>query len=141
MIHSPFRPVALFFVLMTLALIARAEPRCTDFLKALHKKPTNLKYLGCKQQNEMQGQPLEASYRVTGSHAAEVEQYLVKELKLKKLRRVCCIWESTENSYQDEKDELFVISMSTDETLIAKKSDWSRIPFFYVKVDRFREDP
>jgi hypothetical protein len=66
---------------------------CDDSLEALHQKPENLEFLGCKQRTDLQGEPWEASYRVAGSHAAAVESQLAKVFKIKKLRRTCCVWD------------------------------------------------
>jgi hypothetical protein len=110
-------------------------------LAALHKKPKDLEFQGCKQRTDLQGEPWEASYRAAGAHAAGVESHLDKEFNTKKLQRTCCLWESAQNSYRDKRGQLFVISMSTEETTVDSRSWWAKIPYFYVKVYRYREDP
>lgn len=122
------------------AICARAEAACADFLQQMHKKPKELIYVGCKQLRRIQGEPLEASYRVKGSAAADVEQVLIRNFGVKKLQRNCCLWETTQNAYRDDRMGNFVISMATGETLVSSASGWARIPYFYVKVDRY-EDP
>lgn len=133
--------VLLIPLFATLVLAALADSSCDDFLAKLHKKPNNLQFLGCKQRTELQGRPWEASYRVTGGHAAEVERSLVKELGIKRLRRTCCVWESMDNSYRDKHAQFFVISVSTDETTIDSRDHWVEIPYFYVTVYRYGEAP
>ena len=110
------------FLFVTSVFVARGDSSCQDFLATLHKKPKDLEFQSCKQRSDLQDAPFEASYRVAGSHAAEVESFLAKELKIKKLRRNCCLWESTDNSYRDEEGRGFRISMSTDETRISNRN-------------------
>lgn len=114
---------------------------CDDLLATLGKKPKNLEFLDCKQKTELQGEPWEATYRVPGSHAAQVENYLIKELHIKKLQRTCCSWESSENSYRDNNNRLFVISIAAEETTVDKKEQWDKVPYFYIKATLYREDP
>jgi len=121
--------------------VAPAHSYCDDFLALLHVKPTHLEFLGCKQQTDLQGEPWEASYRVAGSHAAQIESTLTKGLGIKKLRRTCCVWESVHNSYRDKQSQLFVILISTDETTIDRRSRWGEIPYFDIKVDSYPEEP
>jgi hypothetical protein len=137
-------------VLAGLALIAsiaiaacanRTGGSCGDLLAAIDKKPTNLEYVDCKERSDLQGAPQQASYRVTGAHAADVESYLAKELSLKALHRTCCVWESTENSFRDKNGRLFVIAMATEETKVDRREDWSTIPAFTVTVSLYRDDP
>jgi len=130
-----------FALLAAAALASGADAPCDDILAGLHKKPKDLEFVGCKQRADLQGQPREASYRVAGSRAAAVESYLAKELKIKKLRRTCCVWESTENSYRDRKARLYTITMSTEENVIGSRSQWPKIPYFYVTVDQYQEEP
>ena len=139
--HSVQRTVILLPLLYVFVFVAGAGSFCDDFLKTLDKKPNNLEFLGCKQRTDLQGKPWQASYRVAGSHAADVESYLTKEFGIKKLHRTCCVWESTQNSYRDEQGRLFLISMSTEETTIDSRDRWARIHYFYVKVSRYPEEP
>jgi hypothetical protein len=133
--------VALLFLAAGCTLGARADAPCDDLLAALNKKPAALEFQGCKPRTDLQGQPSEASYRVRGAQAAGVEESLTKELRIKRLQRTCCLWESTRNSYRDRRGRLFVISMATEETTIDSRSEWAKIPYFYVTVDLYRDDP
>jgi hypothetical protein len=133
--------VMLLALLAVFAPVASAQLPCDDFLAALHKKPNYLEFLGCKERTDLQGQPLQASYRVAGSHAADVESSLAKELGIKRLRRTCCVWESINNSYRSAQARLFVVSISTEETPIDSRDRWAEIPYFNVEVKQYREAP
>jgi hypothetical protein len=141
----PMRMLRLFllatFLFVTFVPLAHGGASCDDFLAALHKKPKDLEFRGCKQHTELQNAPFEASYRVAGIHAAEVESYLARELKLKRLRHYCCVWESAKNSYRDKNGRLFMISMSTEETTISSRNQWARVDYFYVIVDWYQDEP
>jgi hypothetical protein len=130
-----------FAAIVVAACEGRAQAGCDDLLAALKKKPDTLEYRGCKERSDLQGKPWQASYRVPGARAADVERYLAKELTLKTLRRTCCLWESVENSFRDTAGRLFLITMSSEETAIDTREDWGKIPYFYVTVNRYREDP
>ena len=136
-----FIPTVLMFLFLVQVVIAADREACADFLAAMHTKPTHLEFLGCKRRTDLQGQPLEARYRVSGTHAAAVEHFLVTEFKIKELHRTCCVWESTQNSYRDDRLGLLLISMSTEETTVTSKSQWPKIRYFYVTVARYTEEP
>jgi hypothetical protein len=141
MLHSVVGKVSLLLLLAVFLAVLRAGSLCDDSLEALHQKPGNLEFLGCKQRTDLQGEPWQASYRVAGARAAEVESHLAKAFKIKKLHRTCCVWESVNNSYRDKQDRLYAISMSTEETTIGNRKQWKEIPYFYVTVNRYRDDP
>jgi hypothetical protein len=122
-------------------LVAQNDSTCGDLLAAIQKKPTSLEFQSCRQRADLQGKPDEADYRVPGSHAAEVENFLAKEAGLKRLQRTCCIWESVKNPFEDRSGQRLEITMATEETTIDKKKQWAKIPYFYVKVYRYRELP
>jgi hypothetical protein len=128
-------------VLLALCPMLYAAGNCEDVLAAMHQKPKGLKFVTCKPRPDLQGQPMEATYRVPGTRAAEVEAYLVRELNVKKLHRTCCVWESMENSYRDKGHHLLIITMATEETLVDKREEWGKIPYFQVTVSRFLDDP
>ena len=128
-------------VIVVSACAGRADGSCEDLLAALGKKPDTLEFVGCKERPDLQDAPSQASYRVPGAKAADVESYLAKELTVKALHRTCCIWESTENSYRDTVGRPLVITISTEETTIDTREAWGKIPYFYVTVNRYREDP
>ena len=138
--------VGLFTLLswLSISYICSAAPEekgCRDILTALQRKPSYVQFLDCKQRTDLQGAPFEATYRVTGSRAAGAEGYLIKEFRIKKLSRTCCVWESANNSYSDAQEKSYVISMSTQETIIDKRDLWPRIGHFYITVDLFPDKP
>lgn len=138
--------IRLFTVLnwLFISYICSAAPEekgCHDILNALHRKPSYIQFLDCKQRTDLQGVPFEAIYRVSGSQAADAEGYLIREFKIKKLSRTCCVWESADNPYSDAPRRSFVISMSTQETTIDKRDQWPRIDHFYITVDLFADQP
>ena len=120
---------------------AADDKGCEDLLAALHKKPDYVEFLNCKQRTDLQGSPIEAKYRVKGNRAADAEDYLVKEFKIKKLGHTCCVWESADNSWRDERKRQFTISMSTEDTKVDKREDWAKLDYFYIVLDLFRDDP
>ena len=105
-----------FAVIVVAACEGRAQAGCDDLLAVMKKKPDTLEYRGCTERSDLQGKPWQASYRVPGARAADVERYLAKELTLKTLRRTCCLWESVENSFRATAGRLFLITMSSEET-------------------------
>lgn len=133
--------LALIAALVVAACAKRADGSCQDLLAAIDKKPANLEFVDCKERSDLQGAPQQASYRVTGAHAAGVERDLAKELAVKALQRTCCVWESVENSFRDKDGRLFVIAMATEETKIDQRDQWSKIPYFVVTVNLYRDDP
>lgn len=125
----PFLLAALASVMFVCA--ARAESSCDDVLGTLHKKPKHLEFQGCEQHTDRQD-VFEARYRVAGTHAAAVESFLAREFKVKKLRLHCCLWESGETFYRHKQGRAFTISMSSEETIITRRKQWAKIPYFYV---------
>jgi len=47
--------------------LARPDTVCQDFLQAMGKKPAELEYVGCTQDDASYLQPMEARYRVSGA--------------------------------------------------------------------------
>src|SRR4051794_10764529 len=86
---------------------------CQDFLSSLHRKPSYIQFIDCKQRFELQDSPFEATYRIDGVHAADAEMYLRKVFRIKKLRRTCCVWESSGNFYRSSRNMYITISMAT----------------------------
>jgi hypothetical protein len=125
-----------------------AKPRCENFLKLLSKQPKNLSFLECKNGHSAQIKVLRATYRVTGIHAASVENYFAKQTRMQRLKFVCCIWETVPdkagNRYGYLKSQFefdYEIDMGSGETLYNKRTDWNKIPWFYVTVELPLESP
>jgi hypothetical protein len=125
-----------------------AKPQCGNFLKLLSRQPQNLSFLECKNGHSAQIRVLRATYRVAGIHAASVEDYLVKQTRMQRLKFVCCIWETVPdkagNRYGRLKSQFefdFEIDMNSGETVYSKRTDWNKIPWFYVTVELPLESP
>ncbi len=125
--------------------IALASPHCADFLQALARKPPNLEFIECKAGHEQQLRALVASYRVDGRHAAAIERYLVRHTGMSRLRFACCGWEPNTRKIQRTghvpSSPAYEITMASEETVVARRSDWSQIPWFYVTVTLPLEAP
>lgn len=131
-----------FGVLSMLAGCAKAEPHCEDFLAKLSDKPEFVSFMECTQDNNRQGKPFVARYRVKGSNALEAEQYMSQSFGLPKLQHMCCGWDSTPFFYRDKKTHSgYTLGMGSEETPIADRESWSEIRFFYINVAFFTEDP
>lgn len=118
----------------------QAEKGCGDFLARAGRKPANLDYAGCSYAPDRQGKPLVATYRVAGSHAAAVEAYLVRTVKLNRLKRACCQWDSPASQFRDAEGREYSVTMGSGETLISRRADWAKIPSFAVTVETFTEE-
>lgn len=113
---------------------------CTDFLLMARRKPPQLRFGGCRYRPEGQGKPLRATYSVAGASAAAVETALVRSAGLKRLKRSCCQWDSAGGSFKDASGRYYSVIMVSEETAVARRSDWRRIPTFAVIVETFTEE-
>ncbi len=127
-----------------IAAVARQQstksPVCSDFLAQLKKKPAYVIFDTCTFMPDRQGKPLRATYHVSGVHAARVEAALRVSLGLNKLKRSCCQWDSPPASFRSARGEDFVISMVSDESMFAKRSQWREIPRFEIVIDLLTEE-
>jgi hypothetical protein len=116
---------------------------CGDFLAAVGHKPEELEFLGCEKGSHAQLAVLRARYRARGADAAMVEEYLVFYSGMPRLRFACCGWENARGGYgRLTKDaEEYSVSMCSDESLYSSRSEWFKIPLFYVVVEFFLEVP
>ena len=145
---SPMRraPVLLLlgFTLLAPGRTALAGPApslgCTDFLARMHRKPPHLVFVGCRPLPDQQGRPLRATYRVEGRHAAGVEAFLVRATGLAPLRRSCCQWDAPPRWFTDRVGHSFELTMVSDETIAARRAQWTLIRSFQVTVDAFTEE-
>jgi hypothetical protein len=123
---------------------ARAEEpargSCGDFLAEMNKKPAHLTFIGCSYVPDRQGKPLRAVYHVSGRYAVITESYLVRSLGLNWLKRSCCQWDSPAHQFKDAKGRAFSIMMVSDETTVASRTKWRKIPTFEVVVETFTEE-
>jgi Domian of unknown function (DUF4952) len=119
---------------------ARKSAVCADFLAQLKKKPAHLIFDKCTSAPDRQGKPLRAAYHVSGMHAARVEAALVASFGLKKLKRSCCQWDSPPTSFKSARGEVFVVSMVSAESAVAKRAKWREILRFEVVVELLTEE-
>lgn len=117
-----------------------SEKDCGDFLARMGRKPPHLTYAGCAYQADRQGKPLRATYRVSGRFAAAVETYLIRAVRLNRLRRSCCQWDAPPNQFTDARGREYMISMTSDETSTASRAKWRQIARFDVTVDTLTEE-
>jgi hypothetical protein len=66
---------------------------CGDLLKKYAQKPKQLEFVKCERVENSQT-IVRATYRVSGDKSKEVEDFLVKNYGMGKLKWVCCGWES-----------------------------------------------
>ena len=119
-----------------------AELVCGDFLSQQGKKPAYLVYQGCQQNMERQDQPFEARYHVDGKHAGQAETYLRRTHGLPKLKRYCCMWDSSLHSWRDRRTGYaYTMFMATEETPVRTRAAWPRIARFVVQVNGYAQDP
>jgi hypothetical protein len=125
---------------------------CGDLMSTLVEKPSMMEFLECKAPRKTQVKTLIATYRVTGKDARSAEQFLQQKFKMSKLKFLCCGWDTVSSSgpqgnqpgngrYTDRQGFYHDIEMYSDETLLNNHQDWSKIPFFYIVVTKFLEDP
>ena len=119
-----------------------AELTCGDFLSRQGQKPAYIVYQGCQQNMARQDQPFEARYEVDGRHAQQAEAYLRRAYGLPRLKRYCCMWDSTRHSWRDRRTGYsYVMFMATEETPVRTRAAWPRIARFVVQVDGYAQDP
>ncbi|MES2819615.1 MAG: DUF4952 domain-containing protein [Pseudomonadota bacterium] len=136
--------LALFALLPHCAL---AEPSCGDFLEAAGRKPPALEFVGCQPGHDAQVRALIATYRVRGALAAGVEDALVRDTQMARLRFACCGWEpdmadrSRLGSLPGPDQLPYQVTMASEETLVNQRSAWYAIPWFHVTLTLPLEEP
>lgn len=65
---------------------------CNDLLSTYAKKPVGLEFIKCERPKEGQIKA-RAIYRVSGEKSEEVEQFLIKNYGMGKLKWTCCGWD------------------------------------------------
>ena len=123
-----------------ICLLPTADAACADFLKKLKKKPAHLQYVNCKHQASSEGDSWIAEYRVRGTYAAEVEESLVRNFGLVRLKKSCCQWDAPAADYTQEAAH-YEITMTSDEdsssVVTTARSDWPKLPYFHVIVQYY----
>lgn len=122
--------------------LARPDTECQDFLQAMGRKPPELQYVGCSQDDVSYLKPMEAHYRVSGAQAAQVEAYLHTAFGLPALRYVCCGWSNGAPYYWREGPDAvrYQIGMGV-ESLPYERGQWHSIEAFDVTVEVVRQRP
>lgn len=122
--------------------LARPDAVCEDFLQAMGRKPPNLEYVGCTQDDASYIKPMEARYRVAGKDAMEVEAYLRQTFNLPALGYVCCGWSNgAPYSWREGPDSVrYQIGMGV-ESMPLPREQWAQIPHFSVTVEVLRQSP
>lgn len=146
--RSLARIAALGLALLASAAWGQPTTACGDFLGAQQRKPPGLEWAGCTEGHDHQLRALVATYRVAGVQAAAVERNLVRHTGMAPLRFVCCGWEPRSRRGQPGHGRLpglagraMRVDMHSGETLVARRSDWSQIPWFEVRATLPLESP
>jgi hypothetical protein len=114
------------------------KEQCRDFLAPFKIK--NLTFLECKEGKYFQLNSLNASYKVMGKNAKEVEAELVEKINMSPLKYSCCVWEGGLADTTINNNNL-IVEMVSEETYIDHRNEWDNIDFFYVTVFLLLEDP
>ena len=69
-----------------------------------------------------------------------VEAFLIRTTGLAPLRRSCCQWDAPPRSFFDRAGHSFELTMVSDETIAARRAQWTLIRSFQVTVDAFTEE-
>ena len=141
-IKRPARMLLPWLLLLGTGTAQAGALACGDFLAQLGHKPTYLVYQGCQQNMARQAQPFEARYQVDGGHARQAEAYLRRVYGLPRLKRYCCVWDSTPHSWRERRTGIaYVMGMATGETPVRTRAAWPDIDRFVVNVDAYAQDP
>lgn len=122
--------------------LARPDTLCQDFLQSLGRKPANVEYLGCEQDDASYLRPMTAHYRVSGASAEAVEAYLHQAFGMPTLTYVCCGWSSgAPYVWRAGADAVgYDIGMGV-ETVRYPREQWAQIPAFEIRVGVVRSSP
>lgn len=113
---------------------------CADFLTILHIKPAHVQFVKCALDDDRQGKPLRAIYRVAGVHAAAAEAFLVRAANLSYLKKSCCQWDSPPSQFTGKDGRIYRIYMVSPETSVEYRKQWGDIPSFEIVVETLTED-
>ena len=138
-----------FLALQAAAPTPEADRACGDFAAAWDEKPEKMHFVGCEKIAPAPGEGLRATYRVDGSDAAGVEEFLQREFGLPSLIFLCCYW--TTSGLRQQPAQYYIretkthvsISMHSEEAVrlrpgelaIAGREDWHQLQF-YVYVEK-----
>lgn len=128
-------------LVVTLLTVSSSSPNanttCRDYLAQWQLKPEHLEFQRCQPARQVDHpSKLTAIYRVTGSQAAGVEDFLHEEFGMTRIRHICCHWHGHPwGNYQDAAGQSYSVLMYSEETLLQERSDWPQIPTFTVVVE------
>ncbi len=127
---------------------AEFELTCVDLIKEFSNLPPEFEFQGCKPSNESQLRVLRAKYQIKGKDSVKIENYLIENYNMTPLKFVCCGWESITNSegrrygtYSDRRGNNYQITMYSGEVQIPEQLKQENVPYFYVEVVGFLEEP
>ncbi len=112
------------------------EKNCIDILAQIKTLPKELELIECDFSKTQR--PISVKYKVSGSEARIVEQFLQKEFHMAKLVFLCCGWEPQGGNtgyFEIAEYEGLNITMYSEETLIKDHKEWNKITSFYVEAD------
>jgi hypothetical protein len=118
-------------------------PTCTDFLANVGVRLKGLTYLSCEPAQNAQIPVLRAQYEVSGAQAGVIEAQLKQRFGMSSLKFLCCGWEPENGVVGQRRDErgfAYLVSMTSEETILRQRTDWPRLKFF-VRVDVMLEEP
>lgn len=69
------------------------------------------------------------------------EDYFVSAAALPRLRFACCGWEHPRCGRLEEGGREYSLYMLSEESLVSERGEWLLIPWFYVWVEYFLEEP
>ena len=129
-----------------------AELTCPELLAEFDRFPKSLELIECKPAKSSQLRTLEIQYKVKGDRATAVKKFLQREYDLSSLRFVCCGWSGVTGTaddrsasdrliYKDANSYYYKIQMMSAETVVVDRHKWSEIPWFYVTVIAYLEEP
>ena len=126
----------------------KSELSCADLSKEFRNLPKELKFQGCEPSKESQLRVLRSTYQVSGKNALAIENFLVDKFDMSPLNFVCCGWESTTNAdgrrhgtYTDHRGYYYELRMYSGEILIPEQLEREDVPYFYVEIIGFLEEP
>ncbi len=114
---------------------------CGDLLEKYAKKPDKVEFIECKSGT---GQTIfEADYKILGTDSKEIEEILIAEFGMGKLKFVCCGWEPengkngyVENKHLKEINQNYVLEISMNANAEKKNEKGkTEIEFDREKVD------
>lgn len=125
-----------------------SELTCADLRTEFPDLPQELKFQGCEPSQESQLRALRSTYQINGKDSLTVENFLIANYGMAPLRFVCCGWESISDAqgrrygtYKDQRGYYYDLRMYSGEVLIPEQLQREDVPYFYVDIVVFLEEP